>query len=112
MLASLSGNSNFEAERIRYMRRILTSTVFLALFAALAFAESWTGTLVDATCYNQAKDAVVLTLDDAGNTQAAAALKNRADRSTDQDGKTSRITAKVTGTKDGDTLKVESIELQ
>jgi len=112
------------------MRRILTSTVFLALFAALAFAESWTGTLVDATCYNQAKDAVaciaissttafmltapgqVLTLDDAGNTQAAAALKNRADRSTDQDGKTSRITAKVTGTKDGDTLKVESIELQ
>jgi hypothetical protein len=46
-------------------------------------------------CFGQ-----VSTLDNAGNTQATAALKNRADRSTDQDGKNSPITAKVTGTKD------------
>jgi hypothetical protein len=112
------------------MRRILTTTAFLALFASLAFAESWSGTLIDATCYNQSKNATpcaatsattafalnvsgqVFTMDDAGNTMAAAVLKNRADRSTDQDGKSSPITAKVTGTKDGDTLKVDNVEVQ
>jgi endonuclease YncB( thermonuclease family) len=112
------------------MRKILTSTAFLTLFAALAFAESWSGTLIDASCYSQQKNTAscmatssttafalnvagqVLTMDDAGNTQTAAALKNRADRSTDQDGKSSPITAKVTGTRDGDTLKVDTIEVQ
>jgi archaellin len=112
------------------MRRILTSAAFLTLFAALAFAESWSGTLIDASCYSQQKNAAsctatisttafalnvsgqVFTMDDAGNTQATAALKSRADRSTDQDEKSSPITANVTGTKDGNTLKVDHIELQ
>ena len=112
------------------MRRILTSTAFLTLFATFAFAGSWSGTLIDAGCYSEQKNTApcmatssttsfalnvagqVFTMDDAGNTQTSAALKNRADRTTDQNGKSSPITAKVTGTKDGDTLKVDNVEVQ
>jgi hypothetical protein len=119
-----------EAERIRHMRAIVTSAAFLTLFAAVAFAESWSGTLIDASCYTQKKDTApcmatssttafalnvagqVFTMDDAGNTQTAAALKNRADRSTDPDAKSTPIKAKVTGTRDGDALKVDDVEVQ
>ena len=112
------------------MRRILTSTALLTLFAAFAFADSWSGTLIDVNCYRQAKDATACTptssttafalnssgkvfvLDDAGNTQASAALKSRADRSTVPEGKNSPINAKVTGTKNGDMLKVDDVEVQ
>ena len=105
-------------------------SAFLAVFAALAFAETYSGTLVDANCYKDQKNATscpatsstssfgintsgkVYMLDDAGNTQAAAALKNRADRSTDQNAKPAAVTVTVTGTQDGDTIKVEKIEVQ
>jgi hypothetical protein len=51
--------------------------------------------------------------DDAGNAKAAEALKGRADRSADPTKPVSpQISAKVTGTKDGDNVKVESIEVQ
>jgi hypothetical protein len=119
-------------ERIRHMRSILKSTALLTLFAAFAFAESWTGTLLDASCYSQQKSASscratgsttsfalnvsgqVFIMDDAGNTQASAALKNRADRTSDADAnaKDASITAKVTGTKDGNQLKVDNVEVQ
>ena len=112
------------------MRRILTSAAFLSLFAALAFADSWKGTLIDANCYEQQKNASpcaatssttafalssagkVFAMDDAGNAKASAMLKNRADRTTDENAKSSPMYVKVTGTKDGETLRVDDIEVK
>lgn len=113
------------------MRRILTLCAFVAVFSALALAETWTGRLVDASCVDQQKAvtacdptsstttfAIVVSgqaykFDEAGNTKAMDALKGRADRSTDPNKSPSpQIAAKVTGTKDGDNLKVEAIEVQ
>jgi hypothetical protein len=101
------------------------------VFSVLALAESWTGRLVDASCYDQQKSATACDpsasttsfaliagqaykLDDAGNSKAAAALKNRADRSADPDRPSKGVvSAKVTGTKDGDdTIKVVSIDVR
>jgi hypothetical protein len=51
--------------------------------------------------------------DTSGNTKAAAALKSRADRSSDPNKPaTGTITAKVNGTKDGQMIKVDTIEVQ
>jgi len=113
------------------MRRLLTLCAFVAVFTTLALAESWTGRLVDASCYDQQKSATTcdptsstttfalvasgkaFKLDDAGNTKAIEAMKNRADRSTNPNApQSTTITAKVTGSKDGENLKVESIEVQ
>jgi hypothetical protein len=113
------------------MRRLLTLCAFVTVFTTLALAESWTGRLVDASCYDQQKSATTcdptsstttfalvasgkaFKLDDAGNTKAAEAMKNRADRSTNPNApQSTTITAKVTGTKDGENLKVESVEVQ
>src|SRR5579864_4624142 len=115
----------------RDMRRILTLCAFVAVFSALALAETWTGRLVDASCADQQKAAtacdptssttmfaIVVSgkaykFDDAGNAKAAEALKGRADRSADPTKPVSpQISAKVTGTKEGDNVKVESIEVQ
>ncbi len=114
------------------MRRILTLCACVAVFSMLALAESWTGRLVDANCYDQQKSATACDpsssttsfalvasgkaykLDSEGNTKAAEAMKNRADRSTNPNTPPSgAVNAKVTGTKDGDdTIKVESIDIQ
>ena len=113
------------------MRRILTLCAFVAVFSALALAETWTGRLVDANCATQQKAAttcdptssttafaIVVSgqtykFDDAGNQKAAEALKTRADRSSDPNKPASpQIMAKVTGAKDGEALKVEAIEVQ
>ena len=114
------------------MRRLLTLCACVTIFTALAMAESWTGRLVDASCYDQQKSATTcdptgstttfalvasgktFKLDDAGNTKAIEAMKSRADRAANPNAPASTtITAKVTGTKDGDnTLKVEAIEVQ
>ncbi len=113
------------------MRRILTLTALAAVFSALALAESWSGRLLDSSCYDQQKSAKtcdatstttafaidvsgkVYKFDDAGNAKAAEALKSRADRSTNPNAPpSSQIMAKVTGEKDGDALKVESVEIQ
>ena len=113
------------------MRRILTLCAFAAVFSALALAESWTGRLVDAGCAQEQKDiakcdptasttmfALVVSgkaikLDDAGNAKAAEALKSRADRAADPSKPASpAVSAKITGAQDGETLKVESIEVQ
>jgi hypothetical protein len=114
------------------MRRILTLCAFVAVFSALALAETWTGRLVDAGCVDQQKAAtacdptssttafaIVVSgktykFDEAGNTKTMDALKGRADRSADPNKAVStQIAAKVTGSKDGDnTLKVEAIEVQ
>ncbi|HTS29446.1 MAG TPA: hypothetical protein VMH81_26435 [Bryobacteraceae bacterium] len=114
------------------MRRILTLCACVAVITTLALAESWTGRLVDASCYDQQKSATTCDptssttafaiiaagkaykLDDAGNAKAVEAMKNRADRSTNPNAPASNsVAAKVTGTKDGDnTIKVESIQVQ
>jgi hypothetical protein len=101
------------------------------VFSALALADSFTGRLVDSSCYDQQKSATAcdptssttsfalvaagkaMKFDDAGNTKAVAALKGRADRSANPNSSPSpQVSAKVTGTKDGENIKVEEIEVQ
>ena len=113
------------------MRRNFTLFTLSAVFSVLAFAEAWQGRLVDTTCYEQQKSAATCDatstttgfallvsnqaykLDEAGNAKAADALKSRADRSSDPaKPANTQVMAKITGTKDGDNLKVETIELQ
>lgn len=113
------------------MARILTLCALAAAFATLALAETWNGRLVDATCYEQQKGAAacnpastttsfalltstqVLRLDDNGNVKAAAAIRDRAERSADPNQmQTSECTAKITGTKSGDVLNVEKIDVK
>jgi len=97
----------------------------LTIFPAMMLAETWNGTLVDAMCKKQdlashttkcaiscAKSGYGLVLadgkfvkfDEAGNAKALAALKAI--------NKEKELKAKVTGTLDGDTVQVESVELQ
>ena len=120
------------------MRRILTLGALVAVFSALALAESWTGRLVDASCIDRqsqtpqssqrgatcnptdATTAFALQvsgknykLDSNGNQKAQDALKNRADRMKDNPPmQSSRIMAKITGTMEGDTLNVDTIDVQ
>ena len=112
------------------MRRLLTIATCVAFFAALALAETWNGQLFDATCMTQQKSAQACSptssttafvaavngktykLDDAGNAKAAEALKDRADRSAPDAPATSMVTAKISGTIEGDTIKVESIQVK
>jgi hypothetical protein len=97
----------------------------LLLFSAAAFAETWNGTLVDVMCKNKdlaghttkcaigcAKSGYGLVLsdgkfvkfDETGNSKALAVLKATS--------KEKELKAKVTGTLDGDTVQVESVELE
>jgi len=115
------------------MRKIVSLLGILTVSSALAFAaDNWQGRLVDASCYQQQKSATscdpsssttsfmlyvadtAYSLDAEGNQKAAAALKSRADRSTDPTKPaSSQVMAKVTGTKDAtNNLKVDTIELQ
>jgi len=115
------------------MRKIVSLFGILTVSSVLAFAaDNWQGRLVDASCYQQQKSATscdpssattsfvlyvadtAYTLDVPGNQKAAAALKARADRSSDPTKPpSSQVMAKVTGTKDASNiLKVDTIELQ
>jgi hypothetical protein len=114
------------------MRRSVTLFTLLAVCSVLAVAESWQGRLIDATCYEQNKSAATCDptssttmftlfvanrpymLDATGNSKAAEAIKNRADRSSDPNkASSSQVVAKVTGTKDtGNTIKVDTVEIQ
>jgi hypothetical protein len=52
-------------------------------------------------------------LDDSGNTKAADAIKNQANRESSPDSaKKAERTARVSGTLDGDVIKVETIEVR
>jgi hypothetical protein len=51
-------------------------------------------------------------LDDAGNVKAAEALKNRADRTDPNAPPSTMVSARITGTLNGDTVKVETIDVQ
>lgn len=116
------------------MRRILTMCACVAVFSVLALAESFSGRLVDASCMDQQKSAATCDptssttsfailvagkaakFDDAGNAKAIEALKSRADRSANPTNPSTppstQVAAKVTGSKDGDNIKVEAIEVQ
>jgi hypothetical protein len=111
------------------MQKILRLTAITGLFAAFAFAENYSGRLLDATCIDQGKskvcdptstssrfalnvDGKIYRLDDAGNAKAVEALKNRADRQKDPGAPVNTVTAKVDATKEGDVLKVDAIEVQ
>jgi hypothetical protein len=97
----------------------------LSVFPALMCAETWNGTLVDAMCKKQdlashttncavkcAKsgyglvmgDGKFMKFDEAGNAKALAVLKATK--------KEKDLKAKVTGTLDGDTVQVDSVELE
>lgn len=124
----------------------MRKTIILALTlaaTAFAYADSWTGKLLDASCYDRMKDqakeeakvdesscvatsqssAFVLSssgkvyrLDAAGNTRAAAAMKNRAERSTPNQGGGAALTkdvmARVEGNETAGTITVTTIDLQ
>jgi hypothetical protein len=113
------------------MRSILIATASIAIFAGLCLAETFNGKLIDASCADQQQSAgscaptasttafaidvsgKVYRLDDDGNAKAMAALKDRADRMADPNAtpKTD-VRARIKGTLEGATLKVESIEVQ
>jgi hypothetical protein len=119
-------------QRGRQVMRRTTLFALLTVFSVLAFAESWQGRLIDATCYEQNQSAVACDatgsttmfalliankaykLDEAGNIKAVEALKSRADCSSDPaTPASSQVMATITGTKDGsDVLKVETVEIR
>lgn len=102
----------------------------IAVLASAAFAESWTGPLVDTSCmteqrsvkacqptnstthYSVVANDQVYELDQNGNAKAAAILKTSADREANPNGKTALIVVNVTGTKDGNTIRVDSLAIQ
>lgn len=107
------------------MKRIPLIIASAALLAGGAFAETWTGTLVDVMCKGKdlashtAKCAVscaksgyglvladgkFLKLDETGNAKALAMLKSTR--------KESDLKAKVSGSLDGDTVAVSAIALE
>ena len=113
------------------MHRLTILLAMVLAFTGFALAENFTGKLLDAACYDQEKgakpcDATAATttfavnvsgkvykLDDAGNAKAAEAIKSRADRSADPSKTTGgEIAARVSGTMEGQTIKVESIEVR
>ncbi len=103
----------------------LTAAVCLLLAPVSVFAETWTGTLVDVMCKGKdlaghtrecalscaksgygvvLSDGKFLKFDESGNAKTLGALKASA--------KEKDLKAKVSGTKDGETIQVESVELQ
>jgi hypothetical protein len=111
------------------MRRVFILSAFLVVVSALAFADTWSGKLVDATCADQQKAEAcvptasttafalkttdkVLKLDAAGNAKAAEALKsgeNSADRAKNPN---REVKATVQGTLSEDVIKVDSIAVR
>jgi hypothetical protein len=123
--------SEFQSEGKKNMVRVLLVVAFSAVFSTLALAESWSGRLLDGTCYEHQKKATgceatstttafaleasgtVYKLDAAGNSKASEALKNRADRAADPTKPESKqVMAKVEGTEKSGVIAVESIDVQ
>ncbi|PYT14175.1 MAG: hypothetical protein DMG59_18210 [Acidobacteria bacterium] len=108
------------------MRTIIKLFIIFGLGSTLSFAETWTGKLVDAACKDRSKrgsqmtectpssattsfgieleDGKVLKLDSTGNAKASEAIKSTGTKSSMQ--------ATVTGSLQGQTVKVESIDIQ
>ena len=112
------------------MRRILSIVAVASALSAFALAESYSGKLLDASCYDKQKQATacdatssttafaievsgtVYKLDRAGNTKASAAIKNRADRTDPAKKQSKDVMAKVDGTEKAGTITVENIDVQ
>ncbi len=112
------------------MRRLLSTAALFGVFSMVALAESYSGKLLDASCYDQQKKATacdatssttsfaleasgaVYKLDSAGNTKASAALKNRADRVDPSKPQSKEVMAKIDGSEKGGTIAVTSIDVQ
>lgn len=112
------------------MRRFVSTAALFGVFSMAALAESYSGRLLDASCYDQQKKAsacdvtsttasfaidasgTVYKLDSAGNTKASAALKNRADRVDPSKPQSKQVMAKIDGTEKGGTITVSSIDVQ
>jgi hypothetical protein len=120
------------------MKTIAKAVSVLCLGSLLCLAETWSGKVVDAACKDQAaaapapapgsaqpsspaanaceptastvsfgielSDGKVLKLDSTGNTKAAEATKNNAGKSP--------LQATVTGSMEGQTVKVETIDIK
>lgn len=117
------------------MRRVCTLSVILVFATALAYAETFTGKLFDASCVGQPTNeqkaeacaptsgttsfaiqasGKLLKLDADGNRKAAEAWKeynSSADRAKDPDAK-NEVMATVEGTRSGDEIKVEAIQIR
>jgi hypothetical protein len=113
------------------MRTFFTLVASVVFFSTLVLAETWSGKLIDAGCVDRQKNLQACTpnsttsafliavnskiyrLDTLGNAKAVEALRNRADRSATPDAPmTVDILAKISGTLEGDIIKVESLEVQ
>ena len=116
------------------MRRVLILTTFIGLVAVLGRAETYTGNLIDASCLDKPNPTLatcqptsqsttfalvdnsrkIYKLDEKGNGKAAAAIKNRADRSADPNaaGKADVVIVKITGTMNDGIVTVETIEIR
>jgi len=118
------------------MGKLLTLCACTTLFASLALAETWTGRLIDANCYDQQTEqknvgacaptnqtssfglyvmGKMFRMDEQGNTKAAAAIRDRADRSSDPAAKIPNgdVTATITGTMNSEgVIKVDKVEVQ
>jgi hypothetical protein len=111
------------------MQKLLRIGAIAGISVAFAFAENYSGRLLDATCIDQGKSKIcdptststhfalnvegkIYRLDDAGNAKTVEALKNRADRQKDPGLPVNTVTAKVNGSKEGEVLRVDEIEVQ
>jgi hypothetical protein len=113
------------------MRKTLCFCALSTVFSVLAFADSFSGKLIDASCYAKQQSSMgcepssatssfaldvsgkVYNLDSSGNKKAAAALKNRADRTADPTKTHAKeVMATVEGSENAGSIKVTSIEVQ
>jgi len=120
------------------MKTIAKLATVLCLGSMLCLAETWSGKLVDANCKDQSKpsasqpsqqmsstceatktttaygvqlsDGRVLKLDSTGNAKAAEAMKSSG--STSSTRSSSGMIVTVTGSLDGHTVKVDTIDFQ
>jgi hypothetical protein len=110
---------------------MVSLAAFSAIFSMMAFAESWSGSLIDAGCFDQTQkttgcDATsstksfalavsgkVYKLDSAGNIKASTAVKNRADRAADPAKSTSsQVMATVEGTETNGIITTDSVDVR
>jgi len=114
------------------MRQILTTLMAGAALCSLGLAASWSGNLMDATCYSTQKkaDGCAATskttafaimdssgkfykLDAKGNTLAAEAVKNRADRAADPNNPhAASLQATVTGTEKDGMIEATAVDVR
>jgi len=114
------------------MKTVAKLGLALGVFAAMGYAESWTGKLIDATCHDRSQqnpaekqkgglascdasaattsfaietsDGKVYKLDASGNAKAATALKGNPDAKNPM--------ATISGSMEGQTVKVDSISVR